>query len=177
MKRWILLGCAALAAAGVGHLVAIGLVPRVIMGVAMERVAGQAGGWNKLFHAPRVSADSQQIVRSSPDLAYSTCALDLTDGPVRFAFTRDEGGSYASVAIYGANTDAVFVRNDREMPAGGLRLLIVGPRSPVAARPDEITVSVPSSKALVLVRRLAPDTDAFARADARRRDDSCMQVK
>lgn len=177
MKRWVLLGVAALIAAGIGHLLAIGLVPRVIMGVAMERVAAQAGGWNKLFHAPLVTASSQQIVRSSPDLAYSTCALDLTRGPVRFAFNRDEAGSYASVAIYGANTDAVFVRNDREMTADGLRLLIVGPRSPVAARPGEITVSVPSSKALVLVRRLAPDTDAFTRADAVRRSDSCMQVK
>lgn len=177
MKRWFLLGLAALAAAGVGHLLAIGLVPRVIMGVAMDRVAGQAGGWNKLFHAPMVTADSQQIVRSSPDLAYSTCALDLTDGPVRFVFNRDEGSAYSSVAIYGANTDAVFVRNDREMSGEGLRLLIVGPRSPVAARPGEITVSVPSSKALVLVRRLAPDPDAFARADSKRRADSCMQVK
>jgi uncharacterized membrane protein len=177
MKRLVPLMLAALVAAVAGHLVTVGLIPRVIMGVALERIAERSGGWNKLAHQPRVTAQRQDVVRSSPDLAYSTCALDLSRGPVRFGFARDPAGSYASVAVYAGNTDTVFVRNDREMQAEGLKLLIVGPRSPVAARPGEVTVSVPSDRALVLVRRLAPDEGAFARTETFRREDSCMAVK
>jgi uncharacterized membrane protein len=175
MKRGVLLLAAGLAAFAVAHLVAIGLVPRVIMGVAMERIAGQAGGWNKLSHAPRVTAANQRIVRSSPDLAYSTCALDLAQGPVRLVV--NPSGAYASVAVYGANTDTVFVLNDQAMNAAPARLLIVGPRSPVAARPGETTVSLPSPRGLVLIRRLAPTDADYATVDAARQGDRCEHVK
>lgn len=181
MSGWLKLLVAAIVAALAAHLVVIGLIPRVIMSVAMERIADRSGGWNRLLHAPRVTAQGQEIVRSSPDLAYSSCALDLTRGPVRLEI--HPSGGYASIAIYGANTDTRFVLNDRQMPEAGragaqpVRLLVVGPRSPVAARPGEITVSVPSTQALVLVRRLAATPEAFARIEAVRRQDSCAAAQ
>jgi uncharacterized membrane protein len=175
MRRWPGVVLVAAICAGLAHLVALGLVPRVIMGVAMERIAEQAGGWNKLSHAPRVTARTQRIVRSSPDLAYSTCALDLTHGPARLLV--NPSGGYASVAVYGANTNTVFVLNDRDMGDRPVRLLIVGPRSPVAARPGETTVSLPSPKGLVLIRRLAPTDADYARVDSARQQDQCQHVK
>jgi uncharacterized membrane protein len=175
MNRWIKLAMFAVAVAVLSHLAVIGLVPRVIMSIAMDRIAQSAGGWNTFHHAPRVTATSQQIVRSSPDLAYSTCAVDLAAGPVRVHV--HPGGRYASVAVYAGNTDVVTQTNDLRFGSDGVRLLLVGARSPVAAQPGEQTVSLPSSRGLVLVRRLAPTAEAFELVDAARRSDSCAQVR
>jgi uncharacterized membrane protein len=163
-----------LAVAGTAHLLTIGAIPRVIMDVAMDRIAATAGGWNRIHHAPPVDAANQRIVRSSPDLAYSTCALDLSDGPVRV--TMGKGADYASLALYDFNTDNVFTLNDRAMPAEGVRVLVVSDRSPVAAAPGETLVSLTGDRGLVLIRRLAPGPAAFARVAGERAGDTCAPI-
>ncbi len=157
------------------HLLAVGAAPRLIMGEALRRIAETAGGWNRLHHAPRVTPQTQQIVRSSPDIAYTTCALDLSAGPARVVVQPSPG--YWSAAVYAANTDVVMVRDDREAGGRALHLLVVGDRTPLIARPDEIVVRAPGDKALVLVRRLAPDAASFAAVDAARKADSCAAVE
>lgn len=161
-------------AAAAGHLIAVGAGPRLIMGEAMRRIADTAGGWNRLHHAAPVTPQSQRVVRSSPDLAYSTCALDLSAGPARITVQPSPG--YWSAAVYANNTDVLLVRDDRE--AGGLpvKLLVVGDRTPLISRPDEIVVRAPGDKALVLIRRLAPDPAAFAAVDKARAGDACAAV-
>jgi uncharacterized membrane protein len=165
----------AAAVAVASHLLAVGAAPQLIMGEALRRIAETAGGWNRLQHAPRVTPHTQQIVRSSPDLAYTTCALDLSAGPTRVVVQPSPG--YWSAAVYAANTDVVMVRDDREAGGRALNLLVVGDRTPLIARPDEIVVRAPGDKALVLIRRLAPDAASFAAVDAPRRADSCTAVK
>jgi uncharacterized membrane protein len=173
--RWIKPALFGLGVACVTHLLVIGAVPSVIMSIALSRMADQAGGWNQFYHAPRVTPQTQRVVRSSPDLAYSTCALDLSKGPVR-AFVG-KGDGYTSVALYSANTDNVFSLNDLAMGAGGASLLIVSARSPIAAAPGEVMVNVPSNKALLLVRRLVPDQQGFAAADRVRQGDRCRAIE
>jgi uncharacterized membrane protein len=164
----------AVASAIVMHLVAVGAAPRLIMGEAMRRIAETAGGWNRIYHAAQVTPQTQEIVRSSPDLAYSTCAIDLSEGPVRIVVNPSPG--YWSAAVYGADTDVVLVRDDRDAGGRPLRLLVVGDRTPLIARPEEQVVRAPGDKALLLVRRLAPSAQAFANADAARKADSCAFV-
>lgn len=156
------------------HLVVIGAIPQLIMGVALDRIAKVSGGWNILRHSEPVTPRTQAIVRSSPDLAYSTCALDLTKGPVRLRVAK--GSDYASLALYDANTDNVFTLNDRAVPDEGVRIMVVSARSPVAAAPGEQVVSLSGNKGLMLVRRLAPTADAFERVAAERASDSCEAV-
>jgi uncharacterized membrane protein len=174
MKDWLkplLFGLAVLILA---HIGAVAAVPRVIMNIAMDRVAEQAGGWNRWVHAPRVTPENQRIVRSSPDLAYSSCALDLSKGPARIEVAP--WGDYVSVALYDARSDNVFTVNDRTMGAAGAKLMIVGARTPLIP-PDGFTVvNMPSDKALVLVRRLAPSPEAFARAGSARASDVCAPM-
>jgi uncharacterized membrane protein len=171
MSRWVKPALFGLAMAALGHLLAVASVPRAIMGVAMGAIAETAGGWNTWTHAPRVTPQSQRIVRSSPDLAYSSCAIDVSVAPVRIEVAP--WGDYVSVALYDAQTDNVFTLNDAQMGAGGARLMIVGGRTPLIA-PDGFTVvRLPSDRGLVLVRRLAPTPEAFARADAARQSDVC----
>jgi uncharacterized membrane protein len=155
----------------IAHLVVIDMIPNVIMNVALKRIAATAGGANKLFHAPLVTPQNQTIVRPSPDLAYSTCALDLSKGPVRVFIGK--GSDYASAAFYGANTDNVFTLNDRRIGPQGAHLLIVSARSPIQAQPGEEVISLSSDRGLMLVRRLAPSPDAFVRVVTERANDTC----
>jgi uncharacterized membrane protein len=158
----------------IAHLVVIGLIPNVIMNVALKRIAATAGGANKLFHAPLVTPQNQTIVRPSPDLAYSTCALDLSKGPVRVFIGK--GSDYASAAFYSANTDNVFTLNDTRIGPQGARLLIVSARSPIQAQAGEEVISLAGDRGLMLVRRLAPSADAYARVATERANDTCTAL-
>ncbi|WP_085339423.1 DUF1254 domain-containing protein [Aquidulcibacter paucihalophilus] len=157
-----------------GHLLTIGLIPSVIMTIAMTRIGEASGGLNRLAHGNMVTPQNQQIVRSSPDLAYSTCALDLSKGPVRVFIGK--GADYTSAAFYAGNTDNVFTLNDRKIGPEGARIMVVSARSPIAARPGEVVVSLPSDKGLLLVRRHAPSPEAFKRVQAERTQDYCRAV-
>lgn len=158
----------------IAHVATILMLPNVIMNVAFKRIADNAGGINTLFHSPLVTPQSQTIVRSSPDLAYSTCALDLTNGPVEVFVGK--GADYASVALYGANTDNVFALNDLKIGPQGARFMILSPYMPEIAAPGTQVIWLPSDRGLILVRRLAPNPAAYARVAAERAGDSCKPV-
>jgi hypothetical protein len=72
----------AVLAALAGWYATMALAPTVIMDRAWERLAAQSG-INRMTHAPLVVAESQTIVRPSPDLPIRLCAFDLTEGPMR----------------------------------------------------------------------------------------------
>ena len=169
LVRW---GLLTLAIAVTVHAVALFAGPSVIMHIAMKRIAaaGGAGHWN---FAPRTTPDTQRVVRSSPDLAYAACAWDVGKGPVRI---RVAGATdYASLSLYGANTDNFFSLNDRTMGPDGSEIILIarGARPPAGVDPARIVIA-PSRRGLALDRRLAPTAEAFAKADvARRAGDVC----
>jgi uncharacterized membrane protein len=172
MKRWWKVICFGILVALVAHGATTLLLPSVIMSVAIKRIAQTAGGVNKLQNMPMVTPQNQKIVRSSPDLAYSTCALDLTQGPVRIFIGK--GGDYASAAFYGANTDNIFTLSDRSIGPNGARILVHAAGMPAQEQPGEVVVTLPSAHGLMLVRRLAPNPQAMARVESERAKDSCV---
>lgn len=175
MRRWLkLLGFAAVIGI-VAHVVTILALPNLIMGIAIKRIATSAGGANKILHNPRVTPQNQVIVRSSPDLAYSLCVLDLSDGPVRVVLGPSQ--DYVSAAFYSANTDNVFTLKAAQFGATGPTLLVARDGDSVAQTQGQSVVRLPSSKGLLLVRRLAPDAQAFARVDGERRQDVCERAR
>lgn len=167
MKPLVRWGLLTVAIAATVHALALFAGPTVIMSIAMKRIAsaGGAGHWN---FAPRTTPETQRVVRSSPDLAYAACAWDVGKGPVRI---RVAGATdYASLSLYGANTDNFFSRNDRTMGPDGVEIVLIakGAKPPAGVDPASIVVA-PSRRGLALDRRLAPTADAFAQADAARR--------
>lgn len=158
----------------IAHFLTIGMLPRTIMNVAMKRISETAGGVNTLYQSAIVTPKNQTIVRSSPDIAYSTCVLDLSNGPVEVFIGK--GLDYASVAFYGANTDNVVTLNDRQIGPQGARLMIVSARTPIAVAAGTQVISLPSDRGLMLVRRLAPSGEAIARVESERAKDSCKGV-
>ena len=167
LLRW--LGTTALVAALV-HLGSTWYLPRFLMNRAMDGLAAQAGGHNQLFHAPPATADSRTIVRPSPDMLYSICVIDLSRGPVRVRALPSE--PYASVSVFAANSDNVFVMNDRALAPGASFEVWV-------ARIDQnVPVSAPvallsSDRGLVLVRRVLGDDTRAEALEALRRQARC----
>jgi len=165
-----LLGALAIAA-GV-HAIALHTTPRAIMRVAMDRMAEPAGR-NAVVHAPEVTAESRAVVRPSPDLAYSICVFDLSDGPVDVTLPRAD--VYISLSLYAPNTDNFFRLSDRDM-TGDLTTVRIVTDAADAVSGDggfDVVALSPAAKGVALVRRLVPSPDAWPEVEADRALISC----
>lgn len=119
---------AALLAAAGTHLVLVLRLPGTLIEATMESIAG-ANGWNTIVHANRPpTAASRAVVMPGPDMVYSICILDLSDGPVQL--TAQVPGSYWSVSVYDDVGNNTFVLSDREHGPGPWSTVIHPPDSP-----------------------------------------------
>jgi len=145
------------------HLLAVWAAPRVIMQVLMHGPAAQKMNMHNQASFPDpVSAKSRTVVMPSPDMLYSVCAYDLRQGPVRVS-AAPELPNYWSVALYAANSDNFFVRNDRQAQGRPVNLWLVAPGGDPQQKPPppgaEVVVS-PSSTGFLLMRVLTTDYQA-----------------
>lgn len=154
------------------HLAVIFATPTLIMGVALKRLSGDGARINVWTHGPRTTEASRNVVRPSPDLAYSSCVYDLSKGPVKI--TAGPSADYMSISVYGANSDNIFAVNDRQSP-GGMALVLVGDGQ-IAPTDQGTVVRSPTKRGIVLERRLAPNAEAFAAAAQARKGDVCTAV-
>jgi uncharacterized membrane protein len=162
---------AGLALAVLVHFAVLLTFPSFIMSAAMTRVSG--GHYNAWRPGQRVTEASRAIVRPSPDLAYSTCVYDLSQGPVELRITPWR--SYWSLSLYQDNTDNFFVVDDREAHDGADVIIV----RPGMAAPDHTTAQIvqsPSTRGIALVRRLAPTLDDFTAATQNGRSDICASL-
>lgn len=164
--RLVVLGAAVAAASHVAVIVA---APYILMRGAMKRVSRDGTSINKWNHGQRVSEQSRRVVRPSPDLAYSACVYDLSSGPIRV--TAAPWDDYMSVSVFAANSDNFFVVNDRQAPDGvDFTLIRAGDEKPAGVA---TVVESPSTRGIVLQRRIAPTEERFALAHAARQADVC----
>ncbi len=161
---------AALVIGLVSHFAFINAAPRVMMDVAIKRIGG--GATNQWRVADRVTETSRQIVRPSPDFAYSACAYDLSDGPV--VITATPWSAYWSLSLYAGNSDNFFVIDDREARYGAE--ITVVRRGQAHPEGVSMVVESPSPRGIALIRRLAPDPDQYNAAAQVAREDVCASV-
>ncbi|MDB5673306.1 MAG: hypothetical protein JWM65_288 [Sphingomonas bacterium] len=172
-RRWALPVLFGVLLAGVAHHVALVQTPRVLMALASRRISS-AAGYNTLFQAPLPAAASRAIVRPSPDLAYSSCPFDLSNGPV-LVDIAPVPAPYWSLSVFDPRTDVVFVRNN--MQAGGkpIRIALIGD-SGGQAPPGYEPVLVKGNSGIALVRTLVDDRAHFPQIDTARRASSCKAM-
>ena len=173
MNRRAKLILAFLSAAAIGHVGLVLFVPHFLMNVAMGRVSQDGKLINKFGFGSRTTQNSRNIVRPSPDLAYSTCAFDLAKGPQLIEAAPSPDAGYVSISVFAANTDNIAVFDSSQSPQG-IRFVLAreGQATPAGAK----VVISPSDRGIVLDRRLAPNADMFAAADEARRSDNCQPV-
>jgi uncharacterized membrane protein len=141
------------------HLAVVYATPRLLMRAAIERMS-EGSGVNAWRVSDRVTAQSRQIVRPSPDFAYSACVYDLSQGPV--VLRAAEWEPYWSLSLYAENTDNFYVIDDREADYGAEITLVRAGRP----HPDDAATVVesPSRRGIALIRRLAPSPETHAAA-------------
>lgn len=170
MKTWPLWIAAAFVLTVIVHILTTLLVPPAIMSVAMIRMA-DAGAADRVLHTPPPDASSRTVVRPSPDLAYSICLFDMSEGPMLVKATVPD--TYWSVSAFAHNTDNFFVVNDQQIQGDKLELLIRREKDEVAGF-EGIPVSfAPTDKGVVLMRMLVTDRDNYLELDPIRRNATC----
>jgi len=151
------------ATAVIAHMALVWALPRLIMHQVMAGQAAQEMNMlNQAAFPPPVDASSRRVVMPSPDMLYSVCVFDVSQGPVRV--TAHPGlSSYWSIALYGANSDNFFVINDRAVGKAAIDLWLVS-KGPNAADPTvpvgAQVVVTPSEKGFLLMRVLTGDYEA-----------------
>ncbi len=169
IRNWLLPLVAGLIAAAIAWQVTLFATPYVLMAKAMEKVGGRAPVNSFAFGEPS-TADNQPIVRPSPDLSYSSCAFDLSKGPL-LVDVAPVPGHYWSVSIFDARTDVAAVRSDRD--TGGKAVKLALKRFSQRVPRDYEPVQLAYNKGLVLVRILVSDKTAYPQIDAIRRTARC----
>lgn len=152
------------------YLIALYAMPGVLMRTAVGRLADR-GGNNQMAHAPMATAEARTIVRPSPDLAYSSCPFDLGKGAVTVTVMPVQA-PYWSLSVYDSQTNAVFVRNDREVRGEPVRIAIARQGQTIPA--GYVPVWVDGNRGVALLRILLPNAAAFPAIDAARKASSCQ---
>ncbi len=166
MKRWIgpvlvLLVCAAGA-----HALTLHFAPSVIMDRAMAVLAERGVALHAFTTTPRVTPQTQHVVRSSPDLFYALCRYDLSAPSSQLAVTMGNWPDYQSLSFFDARTDnfATLRGTGRQI---AVRLL------PPGSAPEPGAIVSPSAKGVILIRRLAPDAARATAAAEAGKADAC----
>ncbi|HEX7850105.1 MAG TPA: DUF1254 domain-containing protein, partial [Sphingomonas sp.] len=170
--RWLFPLLLGAALAFVVYHVALAQFPRVLMELATHRIA-KGVGYNRMVAVPLATDKVRAIVRPSPDLAYSSCPFDLSNGPV-LVDIEPVPALYWSLSIFDSRTDVAYVRNNIDAGNQPIRVAIAQPGQPV---PDGMTaVRVNGTTGIALLRILAPDRTRFGAIDAARKKSSCKAL-
>lgn len=155
----------------VSHLVVVRYTPKALMALIMFNINSEAGGANRLYIPERITAKSRKIVRPAPDLAYTVCAYDLSDGPVMA--TLNASDNYTSLAVFADNTDNIFAVNDQAISGKLVTVVLRTEQQEIRPATDVIEVTAPSDKGLILWRRVIPSNADWPQVDTARREVSC----
>lgn len=169
MSRPLLAGIAAFVAAFlIAHFLVLGALPSRIMSTVRGQMEERGLPLHHWQMSPRVTPETQTVVRPSPDLAYAICLIDLSGGPVELV--APAWPDYGSLSIFDADTDNVYAgsldaRGDK---ATGMRRIIVGlarhELDRYGADAEQVVLNKP--QAIALIRRLAPSQAAWEAAAA-----------
>ncbi len=149
------------------HFAVLSAIPGYIMDKARTRMIESNVPVHAWQMSPRITPQTQTIVRPSPDLAYAICVIDLSTGPVEISVPT--WPEYGSLSVFDANTDNVYAGSlDARTPdAPGARRILVAMEGQDTYTSDitEI-VTVKKPEALALIRRLAPSQGLYDAAAA-----------
>ena len=174
MRKALVFAVIFLAAGLAGHVATLHALPTLIMAKAIRTLQENGSPTNAFLMAPRMTPQTQTVVRPSPDLAYSICLFDVSDGPVLVQAAR--WPLYASMSVYDARTDNVAALSV-QTGSGEANSIVITYKNHDAP-PDEgaFRVAMDHPKGVVLIRRLAPTAELYAAAAAAAKGDVCAPL-
>lgn len=172
MRRWIPPLVLGLVLAITGYLIEMTAYPKLMMWGATRMVA-KGAGYNTLFYGPLPTDQSRAIVRPSPDIAYSSCPFDVSNGPV-LVDVEPVPSPYWSLSVFDHRTDVAYVRNNLDANNQPIRIAIAKEGQPV---PDGMqAVRVSGTTGIALIRILVQDAKQFPAIEAARKKSSCKPL-
>jgi uncharacterized membrane protein len=172
MKIWIGPAALALLAGAAGWHGGLTLSTYGLMEGAIRRLA-DGTGMNVMKYNQLPTPANQPVVRPSPDLAYSSCPYDLSDGPVMLRVVPVPG-RYSSLSIFNARTDVVFVRNDQQAKDKPFEVVIARDGQKVPAGKEVVRVGY--DRGIALIRLLLNSPSDLKALDPVRRQSSCHRL-
>lgn len=160
-------------AAGAGHVGTIVAAPFAIMHVVTGKMSQDRTAINRFVFGERVTQNSRNVVRPSPDLAYSSCVYDLSEGPLLVTAPPSPDNGYVSLSVFDARTDNIAVFDSSQFPQG-IRFVLAREGQAVAGGDPVVRTS--HDTGVILDRRLAPTAEWFAAVDKARRMNSCAPL-
>jgi uncharacterized membrane protein len=148
------------------HALALFLAPGAIMDRAMAALEQRGVALHAFTTPERVTPQTQSIVRSSPDLYYALCRYDLSDPDAVLLVRMADWPDYQSLSFFDART------NNFKTIRGTGKPVTVRLRAPGSAS-GEGTIVSPTTKGVILIRRLAPTADQYAAAATASAGDAC----
>ncbi len=173
IRRWLLPALCALIAGLIAWQTTLVATPFVLMHAAMKKIGGDGKVNAFAFGAP-ATADRQPIVRPSPDLVYSSCVFDVSDGPVLIR-VEPVPGHYWSLSIFDARTDVAAVRSDRD--TGGKPAMLALHRKGQVVPAGWQPVELKYNRGIALIRILMADKAEYSVIDALRRRSTCAAAR
>ncbi len=163
-----------------GHLLTLSAVPRMIMARAMSLMETRGFDVHEFALTPRLTPQSQTVVRPSPDLAYSVCPYDFSRTSTALAVRAGVWAGYGSISFFDASTNNfATVRVDDDMNAGASVAVLLAPPGQNLAQLSAVGVPViqsPSRRGVILIRRIAPTAEDYAGVQAVAAVDSCAPL-
>jgi len=169
IRRWIVPILIALAIGALAFQVTLMATPGTLMALAMNRLT-TLGPINHFAHTATPTPADREIVRTSPDLAYSPCPFDLSGGPLLINAVP-VAAPYWALSIFDAQTNAVFVRNRFEAQDRPFRVAVI--HGGQVAPPGYEPVRVDGARGIAVIRILVADPASFPAIDAARRASTC----
>lgn len=172
MKQWIGPLAVALLAGAAGWNAGLALSTYGLMEGAVRSIAATSG-MNTMRHADLPTPQNQPIVRPSPDLAYSSCPYDLSEGPLLLTVVPVPD-RYSSLSVFDARTDVVFVRNDLQARGKPYRVAVA--RMDQAVPKGIEVVRVRYDRGIALIRLLVNSPTEITALGPLRRQSSCRTL-
>ena len=184
-KAWLLPVLVFVVVTFVVHIFSLRALPSVYMNAAITRLS-ERGVDQHAFSVPvRITENSRDIVRPSPDLAYSVCLFDLSDGPIRIIGAGWDG--YGSLSVFDSQTNNVFVTslNNADDGARGVVLKLASDtstpnalnmRDPATGGMGLAQLELKHPKGVAIIRRLAPTDLRFEAAQRLNTADDCQRL-
>lgn len=171
MTRWLgPLGVFIITAVGL-HWATLVYTPNVIMDAALSTLKNRGVSEHAFTTPQRITPQTQTVVRSSPDLFYSLCRFDLSEPGSALRVNVGEWPDYQSLSFFdGATNNFATIRATGKTVSA----LVVTQDAPID--PEDSLIKAPTSRGVVLIRRLAPTPELFAQAQNVAKADACERV-
>ena len=164
-------------AAAAGHIFVLKKTPSVIMNKAMTAMDQRGVETHGFTLSPRLTPQTQTVVRPSPDLAYSICLYDFSQGGILHV-SAAAYDNYASISFFDSETNnfaTLRVGKNEDNAGKTFRLYPPTHRIPPNFKiaDDPMRIDAPTSRGIILIRRLAPRLTDYERVVSIASTDQC----